>query len=304
MKIFPFIILLFIALSPRDSKAADCLTALQNLVFDNAGTEVSDLPRTWISPGTHRPAHYRLTKYPNGLRYVTIHDEHGRQIFNDKAEVKASIQGPDGVWKTETFLSAARSSVRDLGDGFKLSYTTSFDGGTMSRVEKEIKGSTAHGKLFYTLKPISETEIKNLSMNYKIDTMGYIIEIELQHFRNQNQKFKISVIHKDSQVPGDMRHSRLEFEFDKNGRLIQTNMKRIESGSKDVVIHYYATDPRGPLFFSGVFGKPVVDALAPAKTNKADTNLPRIIPIEQLIDKIMSATMTNSSFDLKSLRRR
>ncbi len=121
--------------------------------------------------------HLRLTQFPNGLRYVTIHEPDGRQSFEDYAYAGLLKDLPgDADPSVAAGYAGDPPQVKnaDLGDGFKLMRTFSSAGGrhayTLTEVNKRylLGHENAEVEFRYSTGPYSpSTAIRNLRIKYR-----------------------------------------------------------------------------------------------------------------------------------------
>ena len=180
------------------------MAKLQTTIDYKSIKEVKDLPVSWIS--THGQdvmiadnylkecklkgldanpariaeligsniAHLRQTTLENGLRYVTIHLEDGRQIFNDNEYTILTDSYSRMNHDISTVAAARVITGTNLGDGLKLQMIISGESQNYTRsvVEKKFKSGQKHIELNYILTPERKNENGHLMFSYEENTQG------------------------------------------------------------------------------------------------------------------------------------
>ena len=120
-------------------------------------------------------AHFKLTILESGLRYVTIHLESGKQIF-DTTSCK-SIE--------DRYQRVKANKDVDLGDGFKLKTTISGHGKNyvVCYIEKIFKIAGNNVEVHYSIQPPSMDEDGRLNLSYAVSTPS-VLEFKVDYSGN------------------------------------------------------------------------------------------------------------------------
>lgn len=195
--------------------------------------------------------HLRLTQFPNGLRYVTIHEPDGRQSFEDYAYAGLLKDLPSDADPTVAAgYAGAPPQVKnaDLGDGFKLMRTFSSAGGrhayTLTEANKRylLGHENAEVEFRYSASPYSpSTALRSLLINYRFilkedrtrevrgpdGTLSTITEkipaesviVEWRFLQGNLHECKILVMFNSSHDARNAQWEEASFHFDLGGRL-------------------------------------------------------------------------------------
>ena len=173
-------------------------------------TEVRDLPISWVSAGDislagayekeckkegktadpqriaellgNNVVHLRQHNLLNGLRYVTIRQADGTEVFSDSKYAGLTSCNCGAIHDSPAVTSAtwALQDKPDLGNSFRLQGTSASEnphkyGATKSTVEKEFVAPNGKKvKVYYSLSPDFEGDGGSLSFNYVVSTPGIL----------------------------------------------------------------------------------------------------------------------------------
>lgn len=125
--------------------------------------------------------HLRQHTLENGLRYVTIHQADGTEIFDD-SQYDGLTSCSCGAIHDMPAITSATYALRDkpkLGDGFRLIGTSAYgnpdrNGAIYSYVEKEFTAGKKKVKVDYSLRPDYAGDGGSLSFRFEINTPGTV----------------------------------------------------------------------------------------------------------------------------------